>query len=38
MRREALSGAEVKGVVDLWLGCGDRADSSSTFRRIRAGR
>jgi len=25
MRREALSGAEVKGVVDLWLGCGDRA-------------
>jgi ParB/RepB/Spo0J family partition protein len=24
MRREALSGAEVKGVVDLWLGCGDR--------------
>jgi ParB family transcriptional regulator, chromosome partitioning protein len=25
MRREALSGAEVKGVVDLWLGCADRA-------------
>jgi ParB/RepB/Spo0J family partition protein len=24
MRREALSGAEVKGVVDLWLGCADR--------------
>jgi ParB/RepB/Spo0J family partition protein len=23
MRREALSGAEVKGVVDLWLGCAD---------------
>jgi hypothetical protein len=21
MRPEALSGAEVKGVVDLWLGC-----------------
>jgi hypothetical protein len=25
MRREALSGAEVKGVVDLWLSCADRA-------------
>jgi hypothetical protein len=25
MRREALSGAEVKGVVDLWLGCADRS-------------
>jgi hypothetical protein len=25
MRREALSGAEVKGVVDLWLGCAGRA-------------
>jgi ParB family transcriptional regulator, chromosome partitioning protein len=25
MRREALSGAEVKGVVDLWLGCADHA-------------
>ena len=24
MRREALSGAEVKGVVDLWLGCAER--------------
>lgn len=24
MRREALSGAEVKGVVDLWLACADR--------------
>jgi ParB-like chromosome segregation protein Spo0J len=25
MRREALSGAEVKGLVDLWLGCADRS-------------
>src|SRR6204780_5123496 len=25
MRREALSGAEVKGVVDLWLGCADHS-------------
>jgi len=25
MRREALSGAEVKGMVDLWLGCADRS-------------
>jgi ParB-like chromosome segregation protein Spo0J len=25
MRREALSGAELAGVVDLWLGCGERA-------------
>ena len=24
LRREALSGAEVKGVVDLWLGCAER--------------
>jgi hypothetical protein len=24
VRREALSGAEVKGVVDLWLGCAER--------------
>lgn len=23
MRREALSGAELKGVVDIWLGCAD---------------
>jgi len=25
MRREALSGAELAGVVDLWLGCADRS-------------
>jgi ParB-like chromosome segregation protein Spo0J len=25
MRREALSGAELAGVVDLWLGCGERS-------------
>jgi hypothetical protein len=25
MRREALSGAELRGVVDLWLGCADAA-------------
>ncbi len=25
IRREALSGAELAGVVDLWLGCGERA-------------
>ncbi len=25
VRREALSGAEVKGVVDLWLGCAERS-------------
>jgi hypothetical protein len=24
MRREALSGSELEGVVDLWLGCGER--------------
>ena len=24
MRREALSGAELRGVVDLWLGCAER--------------
>ncbi len=25
VRREALSGAELKGVVDLWLGCAERS-------------
>ncbi len=28
MRREALSGAEVAGVVDLWLGCADRGQQA----------
>jgi ParB/RepB/Spo0J family partition protein len=34
MRREALSGAEVKGVVDLWLGCADRGQQQYILAKV----
>jgi len=34
-RREALSGAELAGVVDLWLGCAERRQQDYLLRHLR---
>jgi ParB-like chromosome segregation protein Spo0J len=36
IRREALSGAELSGVVDLWLGCADRRQQEYLLAHPRA--
>src|SRR2546428_12722166 len=35
IRREALSGAELAGVVDLWLGCAERQQQQYLLRHPR---
>lgn len=35
IRREALSGAELAGVVDLWLGCAERRQQEYLLRHPR---
>lgn len=35
MRREALSGAELTGIVDLWLNCAERGQQQYILAHLR---